>query len=84
MKINTPIVLITFNGNVKPDAAKVKHTAFASFDAVEKTTTIIVLVDYWNSDIKKGLKKVYKSCGKPILMKFSKSGIDIMEAHKSN
>lgn len=80
-QINSPVVVITFEGNVRDLVAKNEHTAFASFENGKTTCAVIVPVlnRQQKMAVYKNLSIDFKRYGKILDMNYYKDGMDIVQ-----
>ncbi|NCI49000.1 hypothetical protein GWC95_03645 [Sediminibacterium roseum] len=88
MEINSPIVFVVLEGDVKSKVSTSRYTYIASYEALRKETTVVVKVNTVprseQSQLEKSIKDHYKMYGKIKSVKYYKDGMDFIQMTSNN
>lgn len=88
MEINSPVVLITLEGNVKQKVITSQYTMIASYEALRNETCVIskagILSRSEQTQLEASIKAYFKSYGKVKTVKYYKDGADVVKMISNN
>jgi chlorite dismutase len=88
MEINSPIVFVTLDGDVKKKVSTCAYTLLASYEVLKQETAVMVKADLISKkeqgQLEKTVKQHYQKYGKVKSVKYYKDGADVIQMITNN